>query len=223
MVQTWKKGHFSAVDFQLIRISREIEFSGCPATRQRRGTRGAAYKSWGGGGGGSSSDSDDSWRTVGRRRKRRNAIKEAKKAKEDEKKKQHLERARRREWTIASHRQQFAAIDEVLKPIQAANDRAGKESAFRQLRANLEGEGALLRRAKLLLLAGTKGWAAAKIYAGQIDCGSDSKDERRTGAAALEALHLCSLCGRSVVWCVALTLRAVEWRQSREGGRKKKC
>ena len=136
----------------------------------------------------SESDSDDGWRTVKRKRKRRIALKEAKKAKKEEKRRQRLERARKRDWKNSSHREQFAAIDEALKPIQAAKDRARKEGASRQLRADLEeGEGALLRRAKLLLLADTKGWAAAKIYAGQVECGSDSEDERRMRAAALEA------------------------------------
>ena len=70
----------------------------------------------------------------------------------------------KRDWKNASHREQFAAIDKVLKPIQVVKDRARKEGASRQLRDDLEeGEGALLRRAKLLFLADTKGWAAAKV------------------------------------------------------------
>ena len=136
----------------------------------------------------SESDSDDGWQTVKRRRKRRIALKEAKKAKKEEKRRQRLERARKRDWKNSSHRERFVAIDEALKPIQAAKERARKEGASRQLRADLEkGEGALLRRAKLLLLADTKGWAAAKIYAGQVECGSDSEDERRMRAAVKEA------------------------------------
>ena len=34
---------------------------------------------------------------------------------------------------------------------------------------------------------------------------------------------MCSLPGRSVVWCVALRLRAGEWRQWREGGQAENC
>ena len=102
-----------------------------------------------------------------RRRKRRNAIKEAKKAKE-EKRKQRLETAWRRDWKNASHREQFAAIDEALKPIQEAKDRARKECASRQLRAELEeSDGILLQQTKRLLLSDKKGWAAAKINARQ--------------------------------------------------------
>ena len=61
----------------------------------------------------------------------------------EEKRKQRLERARKRDWKNSSHGEQFAAIDEALKPIQAAKDGARKEGASRQLRADLEeGEGA---------------------------------------------------------------------------------
>ena len=43
-LQLW---HFSAVDYQLIILSRQAEFSGCPGTRKCLGTRGTGYKSGG--------------------------------------------------------------------------------------------------------------------------------------------------------------------------------
>ena len=45
-IQVKWKWHFSAVDYQNIGISREVEFSGCPGTRQCLGTRGRGIRAW---------------------------------------------------------------------------------------------------------------------------------------------------------------------------------
>ena len=44
--QTIKKWHFSAVDYRNIGISSEVEFSGCPGTRQCPGTRRRESAGW---------------------------------------------------------------------------------------------------------------------------------------------------------------------------------
>ena len=135
----------------------------------------------------SSSDSEEEERRS-RRKKKRMSTKEKKRAKKEEKRRMRLERARKREWRGPSHREQFAVLDEAIKPIQAAKARARKEGVSRALREDLEeGEAVLLQRIKLLLLADSKGWVAARIYSGQVDVGSDSEDERRVRAATAEA------------------------------------
>ena len=134
----------------------------------------------------SSSDSEEEGRRS-RRKKKRMSTKEKKKAKKEEKRRLRLERARKREWRVPSHREQFAVLDKAIKPIQAAKARARKEGISRALREDLdEGEAVLLQRVKLLLLADSKGWVAARI-SGQADVGSDSEDERRVRAATAEA------------------------------------
>ena len=50
-----------------------------------------------------------------------------------------------------------------------------------------EGEQVLQERMKLLMFADTEGWSAANIYAGKVDVGSNSEDERRMRSAAKEA------------------------------------
>ena len=135
----------------------------------------------------SSSDSEEEERRS-RRKKKRMSTKEKKRAKKEEKRRMRLERARKREWRGPSHREQFAVLDEAIKPIQAAKARARKEVVSRALREDLkEGEAVLLQRIKLLLLANSKSWVAARIYSGQVDVASDSEDKRRVRAATAEA------------------------------------
>ena len=101
--------------------------------------------------------------------------KEKKKAKE-EKRRLRLKRARKRDWRGPSHREQFAMLDEAIKPIQAAKARARKEVVSRALREYLdESEAVLLQHVKLFLLADSKEWVAARIHSEQVDVGPTVK------------------------------------------------
>ncbi len=99
-----------------------------------------------------------------------------------------LEKAKERNWKSESHREQFKTLERVLQPLQSAKARLDKLEGAGKAKKDLEkGEQVILERLKLLMFADEKGWQAAKIYDGSLECGSDSEDERRMRMAAMEA------------------------------------
>ena len=95
--------------------------------------------------------------------------------------------ARKRTWKAKSHEEQFRVIDDALEPLKEAKKlakEAGEKKIYKKVK---EGERLLQERMKLLMFADTEGWSAANIYAGKVEVGSNSEDERRMRSAAKEA------------------------------------
>ena len=186
--KTNKKWHFSAVDYQNIGISREVEFSGCPGTRQCLGTRGRGIRAraeralflfcscafskfcleWG-------READGTWRTL---------------------------EGGGGEWRGIS----FIAFNCWLEAICTTHSGLTDNTAYICLGCMMLVMlwcwiyCIMLMMLEVYDLGWMDGWNA----------------EHKSNKYARE--WLCSLPGRSVVWCVALRLRAGEWRQWREGG-----
>ena len=95
--------------------------------------------------------------------------------------------ARKRTWKAKSHEEQFRVIDDALEPLKETKKlakEAGEKKIYKKVK---EGERLLQERMKLLMFADTEGWSAANIYAGKVEVGSNSEDERRMRSAAKEA------------------------------------
>ena len=137
----------------------------------------------------SSSESEGSSDTNDGKRRRR-----SKKVKREKKKFRKVDRweerrtaARKRIWKAKYHEEQFGVIDDALAPLKEAKKlakEAGEKKIYKKVK---EGERLLQERMKLLMFADTEGWSAANIYAGKVEVGSTSEDERRMRSAAKEA------------------------------------
>ena len=95
--------------------------------------------------------------------------------------------AKKRQWKTKSHEEQARVLEMALEPLGRARTRAedkGERGVAKDIR---KGEEVLQDRLKLLLFADAEGWGAANIYAGAVEVGSDSEDERRMRKAAKDA------------------------------------
>ena len=124
----------------------------------------------------SSSDTDD-----GKRRRRSKKVKMEKKFRKVDRWEERRTAARKRTWKGKSHEEQFR---EPLKEAKKLAKEAGEKKIYNKVK---EGERLLQERMKLLMFADTEGWSAANIYAGKVEVGSNSEDERRMKSAAKEA------------------------------------
>ena len=122
-------------------------------------------------------------------RKRKSKGKKRRRA-EDERREERLERARKREWKSKGHGEQFRVLDNALGPLTKARRKADKDGKEAIAAGIKEGEDVLHDRVKLLMFADNKGWSAARIYDGELECGSDTEDERRMRAATKEAAEV---------------------------------
>ena len=131
----------------------------------------------------SSSDTDD-----GKRRRRSKKVKrEKKKFRKVDRWEERWTAARKRTWNAKSHEEQFRVTDDALEPLKEAKKlakEAGEKKIYKKVK---EGERLLQERMKRLMFADTEGWSAANIYAGKVEAGSNSEDERRMRSAAKEA------------------------------------
>ena len=140
----------------------------------------------------SSSESESSGDTEDDKRRRRSKkVKRAKRVKRRSRKVDRWEErrtaARKRMWKAKSHEEQFRVLDDALEPLEAAKKLAKNAGEKRIVKKIQEGEQVLQERMKLLMFADTEGWSAANIYAGKVDVGSNSEDERKMRSAAKEA------------------------------------
>ena len=95
-----------------------------------------------------------------------------------------VEKAKKRQWKSKSLEEQASVLSRALSPLRKAKKSAKSRTTRRKIE---EGERVLNDRLKLIMIADTKGWQAAKIYDGDCECGSDSEDDRRIRDAVREA------------------------------------
>ena len=130
-----------------------------------------------------STDSDSGAERSSRSSKRSKKSKKSKKSKSKRKERKGRWEERRistkkRQWKAKSHEEQARVLEMALEPLGRARTRAedkGERGVVKDIR---KGE-VLQDRLKLLLFANAEGSGAANIYAGAVEVGSDSEDERR--------------------------------------------